>query len=112
MSEENLAEGEEVETPINAAEMLARLISDLVLNESPDVLAGEFIDGFVLQEQPETSQILAMFEMPTQNLVELVKAAIEQSYKAQIDAVDNHGIQYLDGLKAAVRAEMTELAEQ
>ena len=110
MSKEILDEAEEVETPLNAAEMLGKLISDVVLNEDPEILAGEFVDGFVLQEQPETSQILAMLEMPTQNLVEMVKAALEQSYKAQIDAVDNHGIQYLDGLKAAIRAQMTELA--
>ena len=112
MSEEILDEIEEVEEPMSANELLANLLKDLVLNEEPDILATDFVEEFVIPGRPEASQILTVLEMPTENLIETVKGLIAESFQAQNQAVDDHGIQYLDGLKAAVRAQMTELAEQ
>ena len=112
MSEKILDATEDDETPMSADEAFANLLQDIVLNEDPKLFAGDFIEEFVLQERPETSQILAMLEMPTENLIEMVKQIIEQGYQAQNQAVDKHGFNYLEGLKAEVRAQMTEIAEQ
>jgi hypothetical protein len=112
MSEKILDVTEEAEEPTSADEFTAKFLQDLILNEDPDILASDFIDEFVLTGRPEAAQILGLIEMPTENLIGLVKELVVQGYHAQNQAIDNHGVQYLDGLKAAVRAQMTELAEQ
>ncbi len=112
MSEKDLEADEvAIETPMDANELMVNFLKDIVLNEDPNLLASDFIDEFVLQDKPETSQILAMFEIPTENLIEMVKGLIEESYQMQIQSVNNHGFQYLEGLKAAVKTQMTEIAE-
>ena len=112
MSNEVTDEIKEDETPQTAEEFTGMFLHDLVLNEDPNILASEFIENFILKERPETSQVLTMLEMPTENLVQMVKHLIQQANQAQNEAVDNHGLEYLEGLKTAVRTQMTELAEQ
>jgi hypothetical protein len=112
MSEENLNEiPEEIDEPMSANELFANLTQDAVLNADVNNVATEFIDEFVLRDRPEeTSQILAMLEMPAENLVQMFKDLLGQSYQTQLQAVDNHGLQYFENLKAAVKAQMLELA--
>jgi len=111
MSNEVIDEIEEDETPTTTEEFTANFVQDLVLNSDPSLLASDFIDDFVLKERLETPQILALLEMPTENLCQMVKQLIEQAYQAQNEAVDNHGVDYLEGLKAAVKSQMLELAK-
>jgi hypothetical protein len=102
----------EVEDPMTGDELLSHLLEDLVLNNEPTDLANEFIDEFVLRgDRPETPQILAMFDAPTETLVGLVKTMVERSYLAQLQIIDERGHSFLDGLKAAVKTQLTELAK-
>jgi hypothetical protein len=113
MSAENLSGvQEETDEPMTPDELLANLTQDLILNNNPNDLASEFVENFVCRDRPETSQILAMLEMPTENLVEMMKGLLGQGYQTQLQAVDNHGVRYFENLKAAVKAQMLELAEQ
>ncbi len=113
LDEEILDENQtEIDEPMPFAELLSNLVQDAVLNNDPNDLACEFIDEFVLREnRPETQEILAMLEMPADSLVSMLKGFIERSYIAQLQAIDNHGLQYFEGLKTAVKKQMTELAE-
>jgi hypothetical protein len=52
-----------------------------------------------------------MLDAPPESLVEMVKAIIEQSYQAQLQAVDERGQRFLEGLRVAVKKQMLELAE-
>jgi hypothetical protein len=102
----------EVDEAMTADDLLINLLQDLVSDSDPANLATDFIDNFVLgEERPETSQILAMFDMPTETLVEMVNTIIETSYAAQIQAVNERGHEFLEGLKAAVKAKMLKLAD-
>ncbi len=112
MSDENLSEVQEEIDPMTPDELQANLIQDLILDNDPNDLASEFIDEFVLRgDRPETSQILMMLEMPTENLVEMMKGLLGQGYQTQLQAVDAHGVRYFENLKAAVKAQMLDLAE-
>ena len=102
----------ELEEPMTTDELLINLTQDLILDNDPNDLASDFIDEFVLRgDRPETSQILAMLDLPTENLVEMMQGLLEQSYQTQLQALDNHGVRYFENLKAAVKTQMTELAE-
>jgi hypothetical protein len=103
----------EVEDPMTADELLSHLLEDLVLDSPPTDLANEFIDEFVLRgDRPETPQILAMLDAPTDTLVEIVKSMVENSYLRQLQIIDERGHSFLDGLKSAVKTQMLELAQQ
>jgi hypothetical protein len=115
MSDENLSEVQEEidEPPMTPDELLANLMQDLILDNEPNDLAREFVDEFVCcGDRPETPQILAMLEMPTESLIGMMKGFLETSYQRQLQAVDNHGVRYFENLKAAVKAQMLEVAEQ
>ncbi len=112
MVDENLTESqEELDDPMSADELLINLMQDLLFENDANDLATDFIDEFVLRDRPETPQILAMFEMPSESLVEMLKGVCEQSHQTQIQALNERGIQYLENLKTAVRTLMTEIAE-
>jgi hypothetical protein len=102
----------EIEEPMTADDLIINLLQDLVSDVNPSNLAADFIENFVLgEERPETPQILAMFDLPVETLVEMVKTIIETSYAAQIQAVNERGHEFLEGLKVAVKVRMLELAE-
>jgi DNA integrity scanning protein DisA with diadenylate cyclase activity len=110
-TEEIQSEVLEVEEPITANELVVHLLEDLVTNADPADLATEFIDEFVLRgDRPETSAILAMLDAPSESLLETIKTIIEQGYQAQLQAVDERGYRFLEGLKAEVKAQMQKLA--
>ena len=112
MSEEILDDAQtELDEPMTVDELLANAMQDLLLDNEPDDLASEFIDEFVLRDRPETPQILAMFDLPTESLVEMFRSIIEQSYQTQMEAVSERGHKYLESVKAAVKKQLTELAE-
>jgi hypothetical protein len=100
----------EVEEAMTADELVVHLLEDLVTASDPADLATEFIDEFVLRDRPETSAILAMLDAPSESLVETIKTIIEQGYEAQLQAVDERGHRFLEGLKAEVKAQMQKLA--
>ncbi len=100
---------EELEA-ITPDELIAHLVQDIAAGSSPDALADEFIDGFVLQSRPETAQILSLLEMPSDGLVGLLKGLVGQSYQSSLDALDAGGVKFIEGLKAEVKKRMTELA--
>jgi hypothetical protein len=108
--EEIQSEVLEVEEPMTADELLIHLLEDIVTDSKPDNLATEFVENFVLLDRPETPQFLAMLDAPPETLVEMVKTIIEQGYQAQIQAVDERGYRFLEGLKAEVKAQMLKLA--
>ncbi len=110
-TEETQSEVLEVEEPMTADELLIHLLEDLVTDSDPANLATEFVDEFVLRDRLETPQFLAMLDAPTESLLEMVKAIIERSYQAQLQAVDERGYKFLEGLRVAVKKQMLELAE-
>ncbi len=110
-TEETQTEVLEVEEPMTADELLIHLLEDLVTDSDPANLGTEFVENFVLRERNETPQVLAMLDAPTESLVEMVKAIIERSYQAQLQAVDERGYKFLEGLRLAVKKQMLELAE-
>ncbi len=109
--EEIQSEVLEVEEPMTADELLIHLLEDLVTDSDPANLATEFVDEFVLRDRPETPQFLAMLDAPPESLVEMVKAIIEQSYQAQLQAVDERGQRFLEGLRIEVKSQMLELVK-
>ncbi len=112
MSEELLDENQtEFEEPMTTDELIANLTQDVILDADPNDLAADFIDEFVLLDRPEASQILAMVEMPGDKLVEMMRGLLEHSYQLQLQALESHGLRYFENLKAAVKTQMTELAE-
>jgi hypothetical protein len=103
----------EVDEPMTADELLSHLLEDLVLDNQPTDLANEFIDEFVLRgDRPETPQILAMLDAPTETLIGMVKTMVERSYLAQLQIIDERGHSFLDGLRSEVKSQMLELAQQ
>ena len=90
--------------------LIANLLQDLITDSGPDDIAAEFIDEFVMRDREETAQILAMLETPSETLIELLKGILGQSYQVQIDALDTRGVQFINGLKFAVKEKMTALA--
>lgn len=96
--------------PITPDELIANLMQDITLDNSPADIADDFLNDFVLQDRPETTQILAMLETPSETLVELLKGIVGQSYQVQIAALNSRGEIFLDNLKAEVTSRMTELA--
>jgi hypothetical protein len=109
--EEIQSEVLEVEEPMTADELLIHLLEDLVADSDPADLATEFVENFVLRDRPETPQFLAMLNAPPETLVEMVKTIIEQSYQAQLQAVDERGYRFLEGLRVAVKKQMLKLAD-
>lgn len=106
LNESVLEESEAITTD----EMIAHVVQDIILDNSPSDLADEFISDFVLQNRSETGQILLMLETQSDTLVEVLKGICGQSYQAQIDALDSRGATFLERLKTDVRLKMTELA--
>ena len=51
-----------------------------------------------------------MLETPSETLIELLKGIVGQGYQAQIAALDGRGVQFINGLKFAVKEKMTALA--
>lgn len=100
----------EESVPMTADEMVSHVLQDVVLDNSPDDLADEFINEFVLQDRPETTQILSLLETPSETLVGVLKGICGQSYQAQIEALDSRGVSFLESLKKEVREKMTALA--
>lgn len=100
----------EAAEPITPDELIAHLVQDIVAGSSPDELADEFIDSFILQDRAETGQILSLLEMPSESLVGMLKGVVGQSYQASVAALDSGGVKFLEGLKAEVKKRMTELA--
>jgi superfamily II RNA helicase len=100
----------EVDEPMTADELLSHLLEDLILDNEPADLASEFVENFVLRERDETPAILAMFDAPTETLLEMVKTIVEQSYLAQLQIIDERGSKFLESLKAGVKAQMIELS--
>jgi hypothetical protein len=109
-TEEIQSEVLEVEEAMTADELVVHLLEDLVTDSDPANLATEFVENFVLRDRPETSAFLAMLDAPPESLAETIKAIIEQGYQAQIQAVDERGYRFLEGLKAEVKAQMQKLA--
>lgn len=105
--DESIIEEAELITP---DELIAHLVQDIAAGNAPDELADEFIDGFVLQDRPETGQILSLLEMPSESLVGMLKGIVGQGYQSSLDALDSAGVNFLEGLKAEVKKRMTELA--
>ena len=106
LNEDVLTESE----PPSAEGLVTNLLQDLIADCEPDDIATEFIDGFVLQDREETSQILAMLETPSEALVEVLKGIVGQGYQVQIAALDERGVEFINGLKFAVKEKMTALA--
>lgn len=100
----------EESAPMTADEMVSHVLQDVVLDNSPDDLADEFINEFVLQDRPETTQILSLLETPSETLVGVLKGICGQSYQAQLDALDLRGVSFLEKLKNEIGEKMTTLA--
>ncbi len=103
---------EEIVAPRQVDELLQATLQDLILNNPPDVLVSEFIEDFILIDRAETPEILALFEMPSENLVEVLRGIMTQGYQTQIQALDAHGFQFLENLKAKLKTQMTALAAE
>lgn len=97
--------------PLSADELLRNLLQDLIAEASPEAIAQEFVDEFVIKPREETPQILAMFDIPAGQLVEVLKGVVAQSYQLQLDALDSKGVPFLDELKLEVQTRMTALAD-
>jgi hypothetical protein len=102
----------EIDDPTQLQEMIKNLVEDITLDNPPDLLASDFIDEFVLRqsESEATTQILIMMEQPTETLVQALKQIISQAYETQLELVDERGYRFLEGLKAEIKKQMTELA--
>ena len=112
MENDILDESELIETePITPDELITNLLQDLILDNSPVEIAREFIGNFVLQERDETPAILAMMDAPTEAILALLKQVVSQGYEAQIQALDTKGASFIEGLKIAVKTQLTELAQ-
>ncbi|MGD9561990.1 MAG: hypothetical protein AB7F88_07200 [Pyrinomonadaceae bacterium] len=96
---------------VSPDELIQHLLQDLITDAGPDDLANEFVNDFVLNDRPETGQVLAMFDTPAETLVEVLKGVVQQSYHVQLDALDRKGALFIDGLKIAVREKMAEMAD-
>jgi hypothetical protein len=110
MSDAILDENETESEPITPDEFIRDGMQDLILGNPPEMLADEFINEFVLLDRPETEQLLMMLDAPTEQLLEALKGIAAQSYQVQIEALNTRGFQYLDSLKAEVKAKLTALA--
>ena len=98
--------GEPREEPLTAEEMLRNLMQDLVLGNPPDEFATELIDDFILQDRPETPQVIAMLDGPTENLLNGLKAIVIQANQTQIEALDRHGRSFIERLKIEVKRQL------
>lgn len=96
--------------PMTPDELIAHLVQDITADNSPELLASEFINGFVLEAREETAQILSLLEMPSETLIGLLKGIVGQSYQASIDALDTRGVTFLENLKGEIKGRMTRLA--
>ncbi len=100
---------EEVE-PTTVNEMFAHGVQDIMSGNGPDELAAEFVEDFVLQSREETGQILSLLESDSAGIVGLLKTFVGQGYQESLNALDQRGIVFIDGLKKAVKERLTELA--
>lgn len=114
MNIETLTEGpEDIEAEaISPDELLLNLLQDLAAGNPPDDLAAEFVEEFVVRDRPEAAQILQMFETPSETIVDILKGVIGQSYQIQMEALEQRGKAFIDGLKTAISQEMTNLAAE
>lgn len=95
---------------MSAEDLVNNLVQDIATGNDPAELAAEFVEDFVIHERPETQQILALLETPSDNLVGLLKGVAGQGYQVTIAALDERGLAFIDGLKLAVKERLTELA--
>jgi hypothetical protein len=97
-------------TPRDLQQVFAVALEDLGAGNPPDALASEIIQDFILIERDETPQLLALIDAPTENIVEMLKELISYGYEAQMAALDTKGAAFVEGLKFAVKTQLTELA--
>src|SRR5687767_2892834 len=94
------------EEPLTAEELLRNLMQDLVLGNPPDEFATELIDDFILQDRPETPQVIAMLDGPTEDLLNGLKVIVIQANQTQIEALDRHGRSFIERLKIEVKRQL------
>ena len=97
---------------ITPDELIITLLQDLVTGNAPDDLASEFVEDFVMQDRPEATQVLQMFDTPSAMIVEILKGVIGQSYQVQMEALETRGEDFIEGLKNSIKQRMTELANE
>ena len=100
---------EEAEPP-TVNELIAHLVQDVMTGNGPDDVASEFVEEFVLPSREETGQILSLLESDSAGIVGLLKNFVGQSYQESLNALDQRGVVFIDGLKKAVKERLTELA--
>ncbi len=112
MKNDILDESELIEAePITPDELIINLLQDLITDATPDNIATEIIENFVLLERAETPQVLSMLDAPSDSIVEILKQVVAQSYEAQILALDTKGFEFVEGLKISVKTQLEELAK-
>ncbi len=113
MSDEILDESESTDEgePLTPDELIANLLQDLILNNPPDELAVDFIEGFVLQERDESPAILAMMDAPTETITSLLKDVVTANYNGQIEAINAKGYEFIEGLKLSIKNQLEEIAK-
>ena len=109
VAEPVMAQVETVE-PMTIEELVAQLVSDIVSGNNADALAEEFVTSFVINDRPETKQVLEMLEMPSATLVESLKAFVGQSYQESIISLNGRGVAFLDELRSGIKTRLTKLA--
>lgn len=112
MSKKNteLTEATTENEPMTPDELLVNAMQDVILGNEPDELVGEFINDFVLTERIETPQILALFEMPTETVVQMFEEFCQQSVEAQKAAIKTNGAAFVEKLKVELKRQLQELA--
>jgi hypothetical protein len=98
--------GEPSDEPLTAEELLRNLMQDLVLGNPPDEFATELIEDFIMKDRPETPQVLAMLDGPTETLLSGLKAVVIHSNQTQIEALDRHGPTFIERLKVEVKRQL------
>lgn len=96
--------------PMSPDELLKNLLEDMILGNSPEMLASDFINEFVLRDREETPQILILLEQPTESIVTMLGGFITEANRMQLQALSERGDAFIDGLKVEVKKQMTEIA--
>lgn len=90
--------------------LFVNALQDLILGNKPDELVTEFINDFVLVERPETPQILALFEMPNETIVQTFEGFCQHSFEVQKEAIRNNGAAFIEKLKFELKHQLEDLA--
>ena len=99
-----------VEPPMSADEAFSNLVQDISGGGDPAAFASEVIDNFVLIEQPESGQILALLDTDTPMLIQLVKTFMSKGLEEAAAAIDRNGPTFLDAVKVSLREQLSEMA--